>query len=72
MKENEAQKISFQQLGKNSIGKSNAKGKSFDRKRRKEKGDILSIYGKVKVVQIFVPLQGFYKQLFHNIRVGEF
>ncbi|KAJ8921733.1 hypothetical protein NQ315_010643 [Exocentrus adspersus] len=39
---------SLQQLGKNSMGKSVAKGKSFDRKRRKEKSDILSIYGKVK------------------------
>ncbi|KAJ8962348.1 hypothetical protein NQ318_018330 [Aromia moschata] len=48
-KEKEASKLQFQQLGKNSIGKANAKGKSFDRKRRKEKkGDILDIYGKVK------------------------
>ncbi|KAL1516159.1 hypothetical protein ABEB36_000078 [Hypothenemus hampei] len=34
-----------QQIGKNSIGKSIAKGKSFDRKRRKE--GILDIYGKL-------------------------
>ncbi|ENN78039.1 uncharacterized protein C1orf131 homolog [Dendroctonus ponderosae] len=35
----------FQQLGKNVVGKSTAKGKSFDRKRRKE--GILDIYGKI-------------------------
>lgn len=35
----------FQQLGKNSVGKATAKGKSFDRKRRKE--GILDIYGKI-------------------------
>lgn len=47
-KEKETSRQTFQQLGKNSVGKSIAKGKSFDRKRRKEKSDILSIYGKVK------------------------
>ncbi|XP_030752591.1 uncharacterized protein C1orf131 homolog [Sitophilus oryzae] len=36
---------SFQQLGKNAIGKSTAKGKSFDKKRKKE--GILDVYGKV-------------------------
>ncbi|KAF7285375.1 hypothetical protein GWI33_010774 [Rhynchophorus ferrugineus] len=35
----------FQQLGKNAIGKSLAKGKSYDRKRRKD--GILDVYGKV-------------------------
>ncbi|KAG5885579.1 hypothetical protein JTB14_003777 [Gonioctena quinquepunctata] len=49
-KEKQATRLSFQQLGKNQLGKSNAKGKSFDRKRRKEKGDILSIYGRVQAV----------------------
>lgn len=47
-KEKETSRQNFQQLGKNSVGKSIAKGKSFDRKRRKGKSDILSIYGKVK------------------------
>ncbi|KAJ8932299.1 hypothetical protein NQ314_014792 [Rhamnusium bicolor] len=47
-KEEDSSRLHFQQLGKNKIGKSNAKGKSFDRKRRKEKGGILDIYGKVK------------------------
>ncbi|XP_050303867.1 uncharacterized protein C1orf131 [Anthonomus grandis grandis] len=35
----------FQQLGKNSMGKSVAKGKSYDRKRRRE--GILDIYGRI-------------------------
>lgn len=35
------------ELGKNSAGKSNAKGKSYDRKRRKEKGGLLNMYGRV-------------------------
>ncbi|CAG9823094.1 unnamed protein product [Phaedon cochleariae] len=47
-KEAELKLETFQQLGKNKFGKSNAKGKSFDRKRRKGKGDLLDIYGKVK------------------------
>lgn len=41
-------KIEFQQLGKNSLGKSTAKGKGFDRKRKKKEG-LLDIYGKVKI-----------------------
>lgn len=47
--------LQFQQLGKDKVGKSNAKGKSYDRKRRKDgKGGILGIYGKVtKVMLIF-------------------
>jgi hypothetical protein len=48
-KETEKLKVQFQQLGKNSVGKSIAKGKGFDRKRRKNKGGLLYIYGKVKV-----------------------
>lgn len=40
--------IEFQQLGKNNIGKSTAKGKGFDRKRKKKEG-LLDIYGKVKI-----------------------
>ncbi|XP_018565285.1 uncharacterized protein C1orf131 homolog isoform X2 [Anoplophora glabripennis] len=47
-KEKETSRQNFLQLGKNNAGKSTAKGKSFDRKRKKGKGDILSIYGKVK------------------------
>lgn len=35
----------FQQLGKNAVGKSLAKGKSYDRKRKKD--GILDVYGKV-------------------------
>ncbi|XP_056647449.1 uncharacterized protein C1orf131 homolog [Diorhabda sublineata] len=45
-KEEKAKQMDFSQLGKNKIGKSTAKGKSFDRKRRKE--NLLSVYGKVK------------------------
>ncbi|KAF2894539.1 hypothetical protein ILUMI_11633 [Ignelater luminosus] len=49
-KEKEATKarLEFQQLGKNQMGKSTAKGKGFDRKRRKQKSDLLDDYGKVK------------------------
>ncbi|XP_023028174.2 uncharacterized protein [Leptinotarsa decemlineata] len=50
-KQKQAERKQFQQLGKNAIGKSNAKGKSFDRKRRKEKDDLLGTYGKVKVLK---------------------
>nr|CAH7718022.1 unnamed protein product [Callosobruchus chinensis] len=46
-KRKEMKAAAFQQLGKNSHGRCNAKGKSFDRKRKKEKGGILDIYGKV-------------------------
>lgn len=49
-KAKEKSRIDFQQLGKNSIGKSNAKGKSFDRKRRKANSGIIDIYGKVEVI----------------------
>lgn len=45
MKQKQQSEQKFQQLGKNVMGKSTAKGKSFDRKRRKE--GILDIYGKV-------------------------
>ncbi|RZC34906.1 C1orf131 -like, partial [Asbolus verrucosus] len=45
-KEAEKLKASFQQLGKNSVGKSVAKGKGFDRKRRKKKDGLLDVYGK--------------------------
>ncbi|XP_066152202.1 uncharacterized protein C1orf131 [Euwallacea fornicatus] len=43
----EEKEQTLQQLGKNNVGKSTAKGKSFDRKRRKIKENILDIYGKV-------------------------
>ncbi|XP_050502676.1 uncharacterized protein LOC126881971 [Diabrotica virgifera virgifera] len=46
-KEKEAKTIQLSQLGKNQHGRSTAKGKSFDRKRKKE-NNILSIYGKVQ------------------------
>ncbi|VEN35970.1 unnamed protein product [Callosobruchus maculatus] len=46
-KQREMKAAAFQQLGKNSHGRCNAKGKSYDRKRKKEKGGILDIYGKV-------------------------
>nr|CAI5853906.1 unnamed protein product [Callosobruchus analis] len=58
VKEKQKQKLkemkaaAFQQLGKNSHGRCNAKGKSYDRKRKKEKGGILDIYGKVTKVNI--------------------
>lgn len=35
------------QLGKNKMGKSTAKGKTFDKKRKKKEG-LLDIYGTVK------------------------
>ncbi|XP_026462004.1 uncharacterized protein C1orf131 homolog [Ctenocephalides felis] len=38
----------LQQLGKNVFGLSNAKGKSFERKRKKERGGLLEVYGTVK------------------------
>jgi len=40
--------LDFQQLGKNQVGRSTAKGKSFDRKRKKQKSDLLDAYGQVK------------------------
>ncbi|XP_072382637.1 uncharacterized protein [Diabrotica undecimpunctata] len=46
-KEKEAKTMQFSQLGKNQHGRSTAKGKSFDRKRKKE-NNILSVYGKVQ------------------------
>ncbi|CAH1970875.1 unnamed protein product [Acanthoscelides obtectus] len=49
-KAREKKEAAFQQLGKNSHGRCNAKGKSYDRKRKKEKEGILGIYGKVKKV----------------------
>ncbi|KAJ3665860.1 hypothetical protein Zmor_001326 [Zophobas morio] len=49
-KDEEKQKSQFQQLGKNLLGKSTAKKKGFDRKRKKTKGGLLDVYGKVKVV----------------------
>ncbi|CAH0553338.1 unnamed protein product [Brassicogethes aeneus] len=49
-KNRESKVNKFQQLGKNSVGKSIAKGKSFDRKRKKGKDGILDIYGKVTKV----------------------
>lgn len=52
----ENRKNSFQ-LGKNGVGKSTAKGKTFDKKRKKDKGDLLNIYGKVtKVSNITLSL----------------
>ncbi|CAG9865185.1 unnamed protein product [Phyllotreta striolata] len=54
-KEEESKRESFLQLGKNKVGKSTAKGKSFDKKRKKNKGDnILSIYGKIQVSFIII------------------
>uniref|UniRef100_A0A6M2DD17 Uncharacterized protein n=1 Tax=Xenopsylla cheopis TaxID=163159 RepID=A0A6M2DD17_XENCH len=38
----------LQQLGKTVFGLSNAKGKSFERKRKKERGGLLDVYGVVK------------------------
>lgn len=42
--------LKFQQIGKDKLGKSNAKGKSYDRKRRKAKDDLLQLYGSVNKV----------------------
>lgn len=44
----------LQELGKNSMGRSTAKGKSYDRKRRKEARNtgLLDVYGKVKRSEI--------------------
>lgn len=41
----------LQQLGKNKLGKSIAKGKSYDRKRKNDKGGFLNVYGKVNKVR---------------------
>ncbi|EEZ98488.1 hypothetical protein TcasGA2_TC000985 [Tribolium castaneum] len=49
LKQEEKTKAQFQQLGKNAIGKSTAKGKGFDRKRKKAKGGLLDVYGKVNL-----------------------
>ncbi|XP_066254301.1 uncharacterized protein C1orf131 homolog [Euwallacea similis] len=46
-KDKEKKEQTLQQLGKNKVGKSTAKGKSFDRKRRRRKENILDIYGKI-------------------------
>lgn len=46
--ERRKEEVEFQQLGKNVFGKSNAKGKGFDRKRKNGKGALLDKYGKVR------------------------
>ncbi|XP_044259540.1 uncharacterized protein C1orf131 [Tribolium madens] len=49
LKQEESLKSQFQQLGKNALGKSTAKGKGFDRKRKKAKSGLLEVYGKVNL-----------------------
>lgn len=66
-KEKQATKarLEFQQLGKNQMGKSTAKGKRFDRKRRKQKSDLLDDYGKVRVCNTVI-----YFKLYFNASVS--
>lgn len=49
----EQKRLRLQQLGKTKLGMSNAKGKTFDKKRKKDK-NILQKYGKAKVSNLFI------------------
>ena len=49
----EQKRLRLQQLGKTKLGMSNAKGKTFDKKRKRDK-NILTKYGKAKVSNLFV------------------